>query len=175
MRIPCSLKLGISLAFIVGLGLFIGIIAYNGADQIFAGVLTVGWGLIIITAYHLIPLVLESIGWWVLFSPAQRPGFFKLTWARWIGESVDTLLPVAQVGGDIVKSSLLIRTGLPGRLVGATVVVELTLTIATQAVFTIIGLALLVFLMESQAIIQGILVAIIIIIALNNGILCIST
>ena len=166
---PTKLKLGISLAFVTGLCLFIGIIVYNGIDQIFAGVLIVGWGLIIITAYHLIPLILESIGWWVLLRPGQRPPFLILSWARWIGESVDTLLPVAQVGGDIVKSSLLIRTGIPGTIVGASVVVELTLTIATQAVFTIMGLVLLINLIENQTIIQALIVGIILIFALILG------
>ena len=63
-----------------------------------------------------------------------------MLWARWIGESVNGLLPVLQVGGNIVKASLLARTGVGGAVAGATVVVDVTLVMLTQVVFTVVGL-----------------------------------
>ena len=54
----------------------------------------------------------DALGWRRLLprrAASVRCG--RMLWARWIGESVNGLLPVLQVGGNIVKASLLARTG----------------------------------------------------------------
>jgi putative membrane protein len=54
------------------------------------------------------------------------------------------LLPVTQVGGDFVRSHLATRLGVSGSEAGAAAVVDLTLGLVTQILYTLIGLALLV-------------------------------
>ena len=63
---------------------------------------------------------------------------------RWIGESVSTLVPSAAVGGDVVRARLAAINGAPLRLAASTVLVDVTLGVFTQAVFTVLGLVLLV-------------------------------
>jgi putative membrane protein len=63
---------------------------------------------------------------------------------RWIGESVSTLVPSAAVGGDVVRARLAAINGAPLRLAAGTVLVDVTLGVFTQAVFTVLGLVLLV-------------------------------
>lgn len=53
------------------------------------------------------------------------------------------MLPVAQVGGEVVGARLLIFRGMKPAIAGASVIVDLTLEAATQLLFTLIGLALL--------------------------------
>jgi putative membrane protein len=64
-------------------------------------------------------------------------------WARWIGEGVNTLMPSLQVGGALVKTRLMVLYGIPGRVAGASVVVDLTLSVLTQLLFTLVGVGLL--------------------------------
>lgn len=156
MRIT-SVKFTLSIIFLTGLGLFIGLIAYQGIEQVLSALTVAGWGLLVVSIFHLLPLASETVAWQLLFGRSYRPSFRTTLWARWIGESVDTLLPVAQIGGDLLKGRLLIRSGLPGTLVGATIVVDITLTIVTQILFTLIGLALLAYVLGDNKTLPGII------------------
>jgi putative membrane protein len=63
---------------------------------------------------------------------------------RWVGESISTLVPSAAVGGDIVRARLAALRGVSLNTAAGTVIVDLTIGIFVQAVFTILGLMLLV-------------------------------
>lgn len=139
------------LAFIGGLVLFTILIAYQGFADVTMALATAGWGLILVTLFHLLPMIADTLSWFCLLRPPPRPRFKTLLWARWIGESVNGLLPVAQVGGDIVKVRLIFQRGVAGPTAGASVVVDLTLGVFTQILFTFLGLGLLtVYLGDSQ-------------------------
>jgi putative membrane protein len=127
----------------IGLALFTALLAAHGVTEVGAALRAAGLGLLLVAAFHLLPMLGDAIGWRRLLPSELRPPVRTMLWARWIGESVNGLLPVLQVGGNIVKASLLARTGVGGAVSGATVVVDVTLVMLTQIVFTIIGLALL--------------------------------
>jgi putative membrane protein len=151
------IKFTLSVIFLAGLGLFIGLIAYQGIEQVLSALAVAGWGLLAVTMFHWFPLASETVAWQLLFGRFHRPAFRTTLWARWIGESADTLLPVAQVGGDLLKGRLLVRSGLPGTLVGATIVVDITLTVVTQILFTLIGLGLLAYVLGANETLFGII------------------
>jgi putative membrane protein len=156
MRIK-SIKYTFSVLFLAGLGLFIGLIAYQGIEPVLSALTVAGWGLLAVSMFHWLPLASETVAWRLLFERSHRPAFRTAFWARWIGESADTLLPVAHVGGDLLKGRLLVWSGLPGTLVGATIVVDITLTIVTQILFTLIGLALLAYVLGDNKTLFGII------------------
>jgi putative membrane protein len=85
----------------------------------------------------------DAVGWRALFAVRVRPGMGTMLVARWIGESVNGLLPVLQIGGNVAKAQWLVRRGVPGTEAGAGVVVDLTMVVFSQIVFTIVGLGLL--------------------------------
>lgn len=89
-------------------------------------------------------MLVNTVAWRYLFQPEHRLSIFRLMVARWAGESVNPLLPVAQVGGGLVKARWIMPQGIPGRIAGASVVVDLTIAVLTQIIFTIIGLMLLI-------------------------------
>jgi putative membrane protein len=62
---------------------------------------------------------------------------------RWVSESVNSLLPVAQVGGDLLRGQLLHRTGVPGAVAAAGIIVNLSLAAVSLVFFICIGGALL--------------------------------
>src|SRR5207247_4115048 len=95
-------------------------------------------------AFHFIPIFLDAIAWQVLFPRTDRPRWQSLFWMRWVGESISNLIPSAAVGGDIVRARLATITGTPMATAAASVIVDVTLGVVTQIVFTLLGLVLLV-------------------------------
>ncbi len=115
-----------------------------------------------IVVYHLIPIFLDALAWWVLFPNPDRPPMLRLFWMRWIGESVSTLVPSAAVGGDIVRARLASIRGVPLPIAAGTVLVDLTLGIFIQAGFTLLGVVLLVDLTGKTSFVRPTLIGIII-------------
>jgi putative membrane protein len=106
--------------------------------------LLLGWLLLPITLFHIVPLSLSALSWRELMPAPDRPKVFATILIRWIRESINTLLPVARVGGDIVGARLAHHRGLPGVQAAATMVVDTTVGVVTQLVFVVAGVALLI-------------------------------
>ena len=130
---------------IAGAALFIAIILHQNLSKVGEAFATAGWAIVAVVVYHLVvPVFLDTLAWWVLFPRSDRLPLRKLLWMRWIGESVSTLVPSAAVGGDLVRARLAAISGAPLPIAAATVLVDLTLGVFTQAAFTILGVILLV-------------------------------
>jgi putative membrane protein len=106
--------------------------------------LVLGWRLVPITLFHLAPLSFDTLAWRQLFPASSRPHFPRLLRLRWIRESINSLLPVAGVGGDLVGARLIHKAGVPGTEAAASIVVDITIGAAAQLLFVLAGvLALL--------------------------------
>jgi len=118
------------------------LIVESGAGEVARAMLVIGWGLLPITLFHVVPLSFSALSWRELLTASSRPDVVSIIWIRWIRESINALLPVAGVGGDIV--SLAHQRGVPGVQAAATMVVDTTVGVATQMVFVVAGVTLLV-------------------------------
>ena len=96
----------------------------------------------VLITLHLSQLLLAGLAWRALL-PASRPPVLLLWRLRIIREGIDSLLPVAQVGGEVVGARLLARH-VPAATAGASVVVDLAVEFLTQISFLAAGLAALV-------------------------------
>lgn len=132
-----------ALAWLVGLGLIAGLIGVHDFDQVVAALSLAGWSMTLIGIVCIGVLLADTLGWRALLQPSERPSLGAMLVRRWIGGSINGLLPVAQVGGDIVRAHLLSRAGVAGPLAGASVVVDVTVGLATQFAFVLLGLVLL--------------------------------
>jgi putative membrane protein len=104
-----------------------------------------GWAIAAVVIYHLtVPVFLDAIAWWLLFPNSDRLSLWQLFWMRWIGESVSTLVPSAAVGGDVVRARLAALHGASVPIAAASVLVDITLGVFVQIVFTLAGLGLIV-------------------------------
>src|SRR5438270_673798 len=74
---------------------------------------------------------------------AARPGAATVIWIRWIRESINSLLPVAGIGGDVASGRLAHLRGVPGAQAAASMVVDTTVGVATQLIFVVSGTGLL--------------------------------
>jgi putative membrane protein len=109
--------------------------------------MTAGGQLLWLAPYRLFFFFLYALGWAELLRPyVQRKevGFGFVFWATTVREAVDRLLPVASVGGGVVGVRLLHQRGLAMAAAGATVVVEILITIVALYLFALIGLLLLI-------------------------------
>ena len=126
-----------------GFLLVVFLIVKSGAAEVASAMLVLGWRLAPITLYHLVPLSFDSLAWRELLPPSTRPGFLAALRIRWIRESINSLLPVAGVGGDIAGARLANKGGVPGAQAAASMVVDITVGAGTQLVFVLAGVALL--------------------------------
>jgi len=142
------MKTGARIALMAGLAGLIALLVWQGVGDVAGVLVTAGWGLLVVTVFHLLPMLTSTLGWRLLLPPADRPALIRLLAARWIGESVNGLLPVAQIGGEFAKARWIMHEGVPGSIAGASVVVETTITAMTQILFTLIGLVTLLFYLQ---------------------------
>jgi putative membrane protein len=98
------------------------------------------WLLPALIALHLTQLLISAHAWRALLPepPASLPTFYRL---RVVREGIDSLLPVAQVGGELVGAQLLARCGTTLAEAAASVVVDVTIEFLTQLIFLLMGLA----------------------------------
>jgi putative membrane protein len=138
-RIRASLIIGGACGFL----LVVYLIIASGAADVAHAMLVIGWWLFPITLFHLVPLTLSALSWRELLPPPSRPHVTTIFWIRWIRESINSLLPVASIGGDIAGVRLANLRGVPGVQAAASMVVDTTVGATTQLIFVMSGAALL--------------------------------
>jgi glycosyltransferase 2 family protein len=136
-------RLYVILATGAGLALLVLLLVCNDAPAIFATVANVGWGLLLVVAVRSAVLIVAGLAWAMLLQPLVSLRASAYLLLRWIRESINVLLPVAQIGGDLMGGRLLTFSGVSGGQAGASILVDLTVQLATQLAFTVIGFVLL--------------------------------
>ena len=127
-----------------GVLLFVGVLVSQGLPGILATLAVAGWGLPLIAAFHLLPLLLDAEVIRVLLNRPLVPRPLRATiLARWLGESAACLTPGGQIGGPVVMARHLVQRGLPMPEAAAAVTVAITLQTLAQILFALIGIALL--------------------------------
>ena len=105
----------------------------------------IGWGIAVVALWRFVSIAVAAEAWRRLMPAGHRPGPLALFPARWIGEAVNSLLPVAQVGGEVARARLARR--LPaasgGPETAALVVGDMTVNMAAQIAFTAYAMYLL--------------------------------
>jgi putative membrane protein len=120
------------------------LIVDSGAGEVARAMLLVGWWLLPISLFHFVPLFFSALSWRELLPFSSRLDVVSVTWIRWIRESINALLPVAGVGGDIAGARLAHLRGVPGAQAAASMVVDTTVGVLTQLVFVMTGVTMLV-------------------------------
>ncbi|HLG89186.1 MAG TPA: lysylphosphatidylglycerol synthase domain-containing protein [Alphaproteobacteria bacterium] len=140
-----------ALAGLAGAALGLGLIAHYGIATVHGLIRRSGFGLVAIVALHCLQLGLTAFGWKSLLS--RHPGLSSafLFLVRWVREGVSTVLPLTPVGGVVVGVRLLCRRGIRMAAASAATVVDLSLELASQIVFAMLGLMGLMHLVAPSA------------------------
>lgn len=130
-------------AGLLGLAVTIYLIRDAGADAVLQSMLFIGWGLIPITLFHVVPLFFSGLSWRELLPRSSGFSVLGVTWLRWIRESINTVLPAAGVSGDFVSLRLAQLRGVPRAEAAASMIVDVTVGAGTQLLFAMTGAVLL--------------------------------
>ncbi|HEU4826804.1 MAG TPA: lysylphosphatidylglycerol synthase domain-containing protein [Dongiaceae bacterium] len=137
-------RLRVFIGLLLGCALAVAVFATADFHSVLTAARLVDGGLAWVVLWRFVALALLALGWRQLFS-GNRPPLPGVFLARWVGESVNTLLPVAQVGGEIARGRLVMRwpggsgAVLPLMLVIATIIVDMTLNLTGQFALALAG------------------------------------
>lgn len=131
------MKLALRIGFFVGLSALVVLIVRDGAASILAALSRAGLVLLWLVPLHAAPLLLDVAGWRLLIP--GRPSISSLFTIAAIREAINRLLPVANIGGELVGIRLLTLRGTDVTLAAASVTVETLLGMASQYLFVAIG------------------------------------
>jgi putative membrane protein len=140
------LKIALYIGALVGIALLV-LLAVRIDLAAMVHVLTLaGWPLLWLLPYRAFYFLPYAIGWAILLrgvEGASNAGLGYLFWVVTVREGIDRLLPVASVGGGVVGVRLLRWRGLPAAQVGASIIVEILLTLFALYLFFVVGVLLL--------------------------------
>jgi len=112
---------------------------WQAAATVGAGTLHALWLVPALMALHLTQLLISAVAWRALL-PVPPAGLSVFYGLRLVREGIDSLLPVAQMGGEVVGARMLAQRGITLGLSAASVVVDVTVEFLSQIVFLLIGL-----------------------------------
>lgn len=129
------------IALVLGLAVMIALVVREGAQSI-AGLLSHAGGLLLLLVpLHAGPLLLDVMGWRSLIPGRSR--IRVLFFIASVREAINRLLPVANIGGELVGVHLLTREGISGTAAATSVIVEVLLFLFAQYLFLTLGIACL--------------------------------
>ncbi len=126
---------------VVGLALFAWFVQRAGVGEIARAFTNLGWlAPVVLLPFGLVYL-LDTLGWRFAFGDEGAPGvgFGTLARIRWAGESINTVLPSAYIGGEAVKVQLLHKRGVPRVHGASSVVAGKTAQVVAQVIFIAAG------------------------------------
>src|SRR5690242_18114648 len=81
-------------------------------------------GLMLAGLFHVVRMPVSAAAWWLLYQRTQRPRLVLLVFTSWIRESVNALLPVARVGGEVAAFRVLRTRNVAGVDIASTLIVD---------------------------------------------------
>ena len=130
---------------LIGLFILVLLVVSQGLEEILHHLVRSGWILLVLPLVWVPNLVFASEAWRLLFRKKQKPTFNHALLAIWLGRSVNSLLPVATIGGEIVKARLLTLWGGSGIDASASVLVDKTVQVLAVIAWGLAGIALLFY------------------------------
>ena len=127
----------------LGVAVVVWLVLQSDPAALFGVFPRIGWGFVAIIAARAATVVIDCGAWRCLLPRRGRPSFATLLPLRWIAESINTTLPVAQIGGEIVRARLLQRRLDSPAQGAASVAVDFCLSLLGQILFTLLGFVLL--------------------------------
>ena len=134
-----ALKIFVAL---VGLALFAWFVQRAGPAEIARAFTNLGWLAPVALLPFCLVYLLDTLGWYLAFGKAGVPGgvsFRTLMRVRWGGESINSILPSAYIGGEAAKVHLLHKRGVPRMDSASSVVAGKTAQFLAQVVFIAAG------------------------------------
>ncbi|QXQ05533.1 flippase-like domain-containing protein [Sphingosinicellaceae bacterium] len=135
---------------VAGLAVAAWVIGEVGVAPVLAAMRTIGGGgFAVFCLWSLLVLTVLG-GAWAAVAPGSGVGFGEFVWARTVREGATDVLPFSQIGGLVVGGRALSARGVAEPLVYASMIADLTTEMASQLVFTLAGVGLLVLALDGR-------------------------
>jgi putative membrane protein len=131
---------------LVGLILLLALFLWKGTMESLNLLIESGWSLLLLPVIWFPSLLPATEGWRLLFGNHTPPCFYDALISTWIGRSVNNLLPVASIGGEMVKARLLHQWGISGLDAIASVMVDKISQALSLALWGMVGVGTLLML-----------------------------
>jgi len=146
------------LGLFAGAALLCGLFLWQGIDTVGRLLSEAGISLVLVCLFSLPEQMLAAEAWRSLFPQSIRPGRMRTLLASWMGAAVNTLLPVATIGGEIVKARILILWSHPGAETMAAITVDKTIQAIAALVWGLVGAVFLFFVVGESGAVTGVLI-----------------
>lgn len=128
------------LAMLAGMSLLAVLLALTDGREVLATIASSGWAVAAVLVIRIAVLSLAGLGWALILPGDGRLPKRVPALLRFVREAVNTMMPVAQIGGEIVGARVLTFFGTPGTVAAASIVIDVFMQATTQLIFTIAGL-----------------------------------
>jgi glycosyltransferase 2 family protein len=133
------------LIFLVGIAVITVLVVSRGAGAVWHALAAVGWsGFALLCLCHIGLFGLMGLSWRMIVPDTEGVPRGSFVWARLVRDAGGDLLPFSQLGGFVMGARAVALCGVPNLIAAASTVVDVTLELFAQLVFTAIGLGLLV-------------------------------
>jgi putative membrane protein len=130
------------LSAVIGLSIIAAAVIVADPATVATSIAQAGWATAIVVALRLLAVSAAGFTWWLLFPAHPRPKAYVCALLRIVREGANGLLPLAQIGGDVIGARLLTFWHIPGPLAAATVIVDVLAQAGTQFLYALVGFAL---------------------------------
>ncbi len=143
------------------IGLFVGLtaigalIAWQGFSSVFGLLDQAGWPLLLVCLFAIPEQALTAEAWRRLFPPDRLPRFSLTLMASWMGSAVNTLLPVASIGGEVAKARVLTHWSHAGTDTTSTMIVDKTVQALSVLVWTSCGIFMLIYIDPNSPMVEA--------------------
>jgi len=141
---PAALRRwAVKIVWIGGGAAIVALIFWTGAGSVRLAIETAGWAVGVVLLIRGAAVAASGLGWFALFPSAVRPTALTCVLIRFLREGANSLLPMTQVGGEVIGARALTLRGLPASLSAASIIVDVLLQAVTQLLFAVVGVVTL--------------------------------
>ena len=137
------MRISSALAVLAGLSVTTYLFVATGPAVVIGLLFDASYGVAVVIAFHVSQILFDALAWRALLGAVVRPRLRIFMVLRWIREATNNLLPVAQIGGEVVAARLLSLFGVGMAEAAASTAIDLTLEMLSQIGFTMFGIAVL--------------------------------
>jgi len=139
-------------AAVFGVFVATAVIGYFNYHAVFRAMAPVGWaGSILVLATQFVLFAPLGLAWYLVApdEPASRLGVFA--WGRLMREAASDVLPFSQLGGFVIATRAVVLGGVAGSVALGSGVVDLTVEIVSQMIYTLAGVGLLILRLDGAS------------------------
>ena len=160
-------------SFVLGLLLLCWFVFHLGPEQVARGLADLGWGFAFIFVLQAVPLGFLTLSWQLVVPPGPQLPLTTLARILVAGEAVNAVSPVAVVGGELMRASLL-SARIPAQSAVPSVALAAMTQFCAQLIFVLAGLPFALTVVHEASVRHGLLALETILAVLLGGLLLIS-